>query len=99
MDLEKIKQFIFKAVGKKGTDINTICEKLNIQPYELLGVVELLKQDGCLVDVIDGKVYKLSKPITVNDVLDAHKFIDNMGADWMKYIPDDFKKVNEQLIK
>lgn len=78
MDLEKIKQFIFKAVGKKGTDINTICEKLNIQPYELLGVVELLKQDGCLVDVIDGKVYKLSKPITVNDVYNVPSDLEHL---------------------
>ena len=33
--------------------------------------------------------------ITFNDVLDAHKFIDKLGADWMKYIPKEFK--NEKI--
>ena len=30
-------------------------------------------------------------PITLDDVIDAHKFIDNLGDDWMKYIPEEFK--------
>ncbi len=30
-------------------------------------------------------------PITLNDVIDAHKFIDNLGADWTKYIPEQYK--------
>ena len=29
--------------------------------------------------------------ITFDDVLDAHKFIEEMGADWSKYIPKEFK--------
>ena len=29
--------------------------------------------------------------VTYDDVLDAHKFINNLGEDWLKYIPDDFK--------
>ena len=31
-------------------------------------------------------------PITTDDVIEAHKFIDNLGADWSKYIPDEFKR-------
>ncbi len=30
-------------------------------------------------------------PITLNDVIDAHHFIDELGADWMKYIPEEYK--------
>ena len=30
--------------------------------------------------------------ITFDDVLEAHKFIDKMGSDWMKYIPKEFKE-------
>ena len=68
MELERIKQFITKAVGKKGTSIESICEKLGVKDYEVLGVIELLKQNGLLVDVVDGIVYKLPKPKTIDDV-------------------------------
>ena len=30
-------------------------------------------------------------PITTDDVIEAHKFIDSLGDDWTKYIPDEFK--------
>ena len=52
--MDKIKDFIFKAVGKKGTSVDSISEKLGVQPYEIYGVVELLKQQGYLVDIVDG---------------------------------------------
>ncbi len=32
-------------------------------------------------------------PITYDDVLDAHKFIDKLEKDWSKYIPDEFKNI------
>ncbi len=67
MDLDKVKLFITKAVGKKGTDVSTVCEKLEIQPYELYGAVEILKQEGMLIDIVDGRIYKLNKPLQVND--------------------------------
>lgn len=31
--------------------------------------------------------------ITFDDVIEAHEFIDNMGADWMKHIPEEFKNI------
>ena len=66
--MDKIKEFIFKAVGKKGTSVDNISEKLGVQPYEIYGVVELLKQQGYLVDIVDGIVYKLNKPRKVEEV-------------------------------
>ena len=68
MELERIKEFIIKAVGKKGTPIEDICKKLDIKDYELLGAIELLKQDGALLDVFDGKVYKLQKPKQIEEI-------------------------------
>lgn len=32
-------------------------------------------------------------PISYDDVIDAHKFIDKLEKDWNKYIPDDLKKL------
>ena len=39
--MDKIKEFIVKAVGKKGTSVDDLSEKLGVQPYEIYGVVEL----------------------------------------------------------
>lgn len=33
-------------------------------------------------------------PITFDDVLEAHEFIDKLGADWTKYIPEEYKNNN-----
>ena len=43
-------------------------KKLNVKDYEILGVIELLKQEGMLLDVWDGKVYKLPKPRSIDEV-------------------------------
>lgn len=32
-------------------------------------------------------------PITYDDVIDAHKFIDKLEKDWSKYIPDELKNI------
>lgn len=32
-------------------------------------------------------------PISYDDVIDAHKFINKLDNDWNKYIPDDLKKL------
>lgn len=61
--LNKIKYLI-----NKKKDFMTICQELELKDYELLGIIELLKQDGVLIDVIDGKIVKLSKPPQKNDV-------------------------------
>jgi predicted phosphodiesterase len=68
MELERIQNFLLKTVGKRGCSLSFICDKLNIKDYELLGVIELLKQNGALLDVIDGNVYKLAQPKQAQDV-------------------------------
>ena len=32
-------------------------------------------------------------PISYDDVLDAHHFIDKLEKDWTKYIPDELKNI------
>ena len=38
------------------------------------------------------EVKELPSPITGDDVIDAHRFIKNLDADWQKYIPDEYKE-------
>lgn len=57
-----------KFLIKKGKNIAEICEKLELKDYEVIGLIELLKQDGELIDYIDGEIVKLKKPIKNNDV-------------------------------
>lgn len=68
MDLNKVKTNILKLVGKKGININDLCQELKIQPYELYGIVELLKREGYLIDLVDDTVYKLTAPKKVEDI-------------------------------
>ena len=57
-----------KYLIKKGKNLSTICTELNLKDYEVIGIIELLKQDGELVDYINGEIVRLKKPIKVNDV-------------------------------
>lgn len=59
----KIKYLINK---KKG--FAEICQELELKDYEVIGIIELMKQDGELIDFIDGEIVKLKKPLQNNDV-------------------------------
>ena len=52
-------------VSKKKTLLE-ICETLELKDYEVIGLVELMKQDGELLDYVNGEIVKLRKPITEN---------------------------------
>ena len=56
--INKIKYLI----NKKKT-LKEICEELELKDYEVIGLVELMKQDGELLDYVNGEVIKLKKPI------------------------------------
>lgn len=49
-------------VNKKKTLLE-ICETLELKDYEVIGLVELMKQDGELLDYVNGEIVKLRKPI------------------------------------
>ena len=57
-----------KYLINKKKDLQTICEELELKDYEVIGLVELMKQDGELVDYVDGQIIKLKKPLKSNDV-------------------------------
>ena len=57
-----------KHLINKGKSLQTICEELELKDYEVIGLVELLKEDGFLADYINGEIVKLKKPIKTNDI-------------------------------
>lgn len=61
--LSKLKYLI-----KKKQSFAQICEELQLKDYEIIGLVELLKQDGELVDYVNGEIVKLNKPVQQQDV-------------------------------
>lgn len=59
-----VKEKIKKLIGKKS--LLEICQELDLKDYEVIGLIELMKQDGELVDYVNGELVKLKKP-TQND--------------------------------
>ena len=62
---DTLKNKLKYLVNKKKTLLE-ICETLELKDYEVIGLVELMKQDGELLDYVNGEVIKLKKPITEN---------------------------------
>lgn len=62
--LEKITKYL---EGKKQAYVSKVMEELNIQEYEVYGLVEVLKQKGYLYEIVDDKIVKI-KPMKSNDV-------------------------------
>lgn len=57
-----------KRLLKKGKSFIDICEELQLKDYEVIGLVNLMKQDGELIDYINGELIKLKAPLKTNDV-------------------------------
>ena len=57
----EIKDKLKKLVGKKS--LLEICQELELKDYEVIGLIELMKQDGELVDYVNGELIKLKKPV------------------------------------
>lgn len=57
-----------KYLINKKKSLQEICDTLELKDYEVIGLVELLKQDGELVDYVNGQIIKLKKPIKSDDV-------------------------------
>lgn len=64
---DTLKNKLKYLVNKKKTLLE-ICETLELKDYEVIGLVELMKQDGELLDYINGEIVKLRKPIKNNDI-------------------------------
>lgn len=64
--LNKLKYLI-----KKKKNLSQICEELELKDYEVIGLVQLLKEDGFLADYINGEIVKLKTPPKTNDVYEV----------------------------
>jgi len=63
--LLKLKEYLLKIKKK---DILEVSRDLGLEPYQIYGLVMVLKERGFLFDVIDGQVIKLDKPIKEDDI-------------------------------
>lgn len=61
MEKEMINKLKYLINKKK--DLVTICQELGLKDYEVIGLVELMKQDGELVDYVNGEIIKLKRPM------------------------------------
>lgn len=67
MDTKDICNKIKYLINKKKSFIQ-VCEELELKDYELIGLIELMKQDGELIDYVDGELVKLKRPLQNNDI-------------------------------
>lgn len=72
--LEKFKEYLIK---KRKPYIENIMKDLDIKEYEVYGLVELLKKQGYLFDIIDEQVIKI-KPVKQNDVYKISNNLDKI---------------------
>lgn len=72
--IEKFKQYLQK---KKKPYVNQICVDLGLQEYEVYGLVEMLKNEGYLYDIIDGKIIKV-KPIKESELYQIPNNLDHL---------------------
>ena len=72
--VNKFKTYLQKSKSKY---VKQIMADLDIQEYEVLGLVEMLKQQGYLYDVLDNKVVKF-KPKKTNDVYQIPNKLDKV---------------------
>lgn len=71
--LNKLKYLI-----KKKKSFSKICEELELEDYEIIGLVNLLKEDGFLCEYIDGEIIKLNTPPKKNDIYEVPAYSENL---------------------
>ena len=67
-----------KYLVKKGKTLQEICSLLELKDYEVIGIVGLLKQEGHLVDYINGEVVALKRPVKNNDIYQIPNDLETM---------------------
>lgn len=61
--IDKIKFLI-----KKGFSFEDICKKLELNEYEVIGIIHILKENGELIDYINGEIVKIKNNSYQNNV-------------------------------
>lgn len=67
-----------KYLINKKKDLATICEELELKDYEVIGLVNLLKDDGELVDYVNGQIVKLKNPMQSDGVYQIPSKLDHL---------------------
>lgn len=57
-----------KILLKKKKSFVDICKELLLKDYEVIGLVNLMKQDGELIDYVNGELVRLKTPLKTNDI-------------------------------
>ena len=57
-----------KCLIKKQKSFIEICNELQLKDYEVIGLIGLMKQDGELIDYVNGELIRLKTPPKINDV-------------------------------
>ena len=67
METKELCEKIKKLLKKKKSFID-ICKELQLKDYEIIGLVNLMKQDGELIDYVNGELVRLKTPPKTNDI-------------------------------
>ena len=67
-----------KYLINKKKSLAEICQELELKDYEVIGIVELLKQNGELIDFVNGEIVKLKKPVKNNDVYEVKNDLEHL---------------------
>ena len=63
---------------KKKKNFKQICEELELKDYELLGIVGILKENGELIDYVNGEIVRLAKPLQKRDVYEVKHDLEHL---------------------
>lgn len=74
---EELKKKLKYLISKK-KNLKTICEELELKDYEVIGLIELMKQDGELIDYVNGEIIKLKKPIKKEDIYEIPNNLEHL---------------------
>lgn len=74
---KELKNKIKYLINKK-KDLNTICQELELKDYELIGLIQLMKQEGELIDYINGKIVKLKQPIKSDEIYEIPNKLEHL---------------------
>jgi predicted MPP superfamily phosphohydrolase len=68
MEYKELFDRIYK-VTKKGMSLEKMCDFLEMKDYEVLGLISLMKQNGYVIDYVDGQIIQVQ-----NDLVNQEGF-------------------------
>lgn len=71
---EKLKEYLVKSKSK---NLKQVCEDLGLEEYQVRGLIEVLKKDGFMFDVVDDKIVKV-KPQKSNDIYEIPSNLEHL---------------------